>query len=161
MLTSRRFMRYTQRSPSKRWALGSGQKTCYSGIQVSQHPGALRLTMLTQMHHISAVTKLLGQTIPIRAQGAQELSIALREYLETRKDQGVDLAHWPLIRHVDIFCPADALRTGAVLVDLPGVADLNSARNSIAQNFMEKCHHFWIVAPVHRAVDDRTALGKC
>lgn len=115
----------------------------------------------TDASHPPAVTRLLDdKTHTILSDTPEELSVELRDYLETRKDLRGKIAYWPLIRHVDIFCPADALATGAVLVDLPGVADMNSARNAIAQKFLEQSHHFWIVTPVQRAADDRTALSK-
>ncbi|KJA29987.1 hypothetical protein HYPSUDRAFT_196279 [Hypholoma sublateritium FD-334 SS-4] len=66
-------------------------------------------------------------------------------------------ALWPLIRQVNVRCRAKALSTGAVLVDLPGVADANAARNSIAKDYMKKCNCIWILAPITRAVDDKTA----
>jgi Dynamin family len=68
-------------------------------------------------------------------------------------------ALWPLIRQVNVRCPSAALSTGAILVDLPGVADANAARNSIAKNYMKKCDCIWILAPITRAVDDKTARG--
>ncbi|KAG8960499.1 3-oxoacyl-[acyl-carrier-protein] synthase [Tulasnella sp. 425] len=52
---------------------------------------------------------------------------------------------------------AKALESGAVLVDLPGTADANAARSSIAQGHMQRCQSVWIMAPITRAVDDRTA----
>jgi hypothetical protein len=66
-------------------------------------------------------------------------------------------AFWPLIRQVRVRCRAAALATGAILVDLPGVADANAARNSIAKDYMKKCDCIWILAPITRAVDDKTA----
>lgn len=66
-------------------------------------------------------------------------------------------ALWPLIRQVNVRCRAAALSTGAVLVDLPGVADANAARNNIAKDYMKKCNCIWILAPITRAVDDKTA----
>ncbi|KAG1886363.1 uncharacterized protein F5891DRAFT_1120509 [Suillus fuscotomentosus] len=68
-----------------------------------------------------------------------------------------DTALWPLIRQVNIQCNARALSTGAILVDLPGVADVNPARNRIAKDYMKKCNCIWILAPITRAVDDKTA----
>jgi hypothetical protein len=47
-------------------------------------------------------------------------------------------ALWPLIRQVRVRCPSAALSTGAVLVDLPGVAGANVARNNIAKSYMKK-----------------------
>ncbi|KAI0758261.1 Dynamin family-domain-containing protein [Irpex lacteus] len=66
-------------------------------------------------------------------------------------------AYWPLIRQVQVKCNAKALSTGAILVDLPGVADANAARNNIAKDYMKKCDCIWILAPITRAVDDKTA----
>ena len=68
-------------------------------------------------------------------------------------------AFWPLIRQVNVRCDAAALSTGAILVDLPGVADANAARNNIAKDYMKKCDCIWILAPITRAVDDKTARG--
>ncbi|THH33781.1 hypothetical protein EUX98_g424 [Antrodiella citrinella] len=74
------------------------------------------------------------------------------------KDDDLDgPAFWPLIRQVNVRCNAEALSTGAVLVDLPGVADANAARNNIAKDYMKKCDCIWILAPITRAVDDKTA----
>jgi hypothetical protein len=68
-----------------------------------------------------------------------------------------DPAYWPLIRQVRVRCKTEALSTGAILVDLPGVADANAARSSIARDYMKKCDCVWILAPITRAVDDKTA----
>lgn len=59
-----------------------------------------------------------------------------------------------------MWCNAKALSTGAILVDLPGVADANAARNNIAKDYMKKCDCVWILAPITRAVDDKTARGE-
>ena len=69
-------------------------------------------------------------------------------------------ALWPLIREVHIRCHADALSSGAVLVDLPGIADANAARNNVAAGYMKEAHRIWIVAPITRAVDDGTAQSE-
>lgn len=44
-------------------------------------------------------------------------------------------------------------------LDGPGVADANAARNNIAKDYMKKCNCIWILAPITRAVDDKTARG--
>ncbi|KAK0490958.1 hypothetical protein IW261DRAFT_1434849 [Armillaria novae-zelandiae] len=66
-------------------------------------------------------------------------------------------ALWPLIRQVNVLCAAKALSTGTILVDLPGVADANAARNNVAKDYMKTCACIWILAPITRAVDDKTA----
>lgn len=43
---------------------------------------------------------------------------------------------------------------------MTGVADANAARNNIAKDYMKKCNCIWILAPITRAVDDKTARGK-
>lgn len=68
-------------------------------------------------------------------------------------------AYWPLIRQVQVKCNSRALSTGCILVDLPGVADANAARNNIAKDYMKKCDCIWVLAPITRAVDDKTARG--
>ncbi|EMD41186.1 hypothetical protein CERSUDRAFT_91948 [Gelatoporia subvermispora B] len=66
-------------------------------------------------------------------------------------------AFWPLIRQVHIKCNSRALATGATFIDLPGIADANAARDCIAKNYLKKCNYVWIVAPITRAVDDKSA----
>ncbi len=57
---------------------------------------------------------------------------------------------WPLIKLVKIRCNSDALSSGAILVDLPGVADANAARGQIAKDYMKSADFIWIVAPITR-----------
>ncbi|KAI0168301.1 hypothetical protein BJ166DRAFT_611252 [Pestalotiopsis sp. NC0098] len=67
------------------------------------------------------------------------------------------LQYWPLIKVVRMFIKADVLSTGAVIVDLPGVQDSNAARAAVAENYIKNCKYVWVVAPITRAVDDKTA----
>ena len=64
---------------------------------------------------------------------------------------------WPLIRVVKLYVKSPALSTGAVIVDLPGTLDSNPARATVAQRYMEQCTGLWIISPITRAVDDKTA----
>lgn len=80
------------------------------------------------------------------------------------KDKGNDkknrkrvMEFWPLIKVVRIYAKSDALSTGAVVVDLPGVHDSNAARAAVADGYMKQCTGLWIVAPITRAVDDKAA----
>ena len=110
----------------------------------------------------------MGTTVHLEAETPAELAQMMAPYIisqeqEQEQERGSDapssIAYWPLIRQLKVRCPARALSTGAVLVDLPGVADANAARASIANEYMQKCDHFWIAAPVTRAVNDKTAHG--
>lgn len=73
------------------------------------------------------------------------------------------ICYWPLIKVVRLYIKADVLKTGAVLVDLPGSHDSNAARSNVGEAYMVDCSALWIVAPITRAVNDKTAkdlLGK-
>ena len=119
----------------------------------------------------SEIAKLLGTTKHISAPDSKTFGKEISKYIDSKdqkrgdkkdkdkkKDDGP--AYWPLIRQVRVWCNAKALSTGAILVDLPGVADANAARNNIAKDYMKKCDCVWILAPITRAVDDKTARGK-
>lgn len=74
-----------------------------------------------------------------------------------KKKERKEMEFWPLIRVVRIQCKSSALRTGAVIVDLPGVHDANAARAAVAEGYMKQCTGLWILAPITRAVDDKAA----
>lgn len=74
---------------------------------------------------------------------------------EAKSTQTVE--YWPLIKVVRLYVKSPALETGAVIVDLPGVHDSNQARAAVAQRYMKECTGLWIVAPINRAVDDKSA----
>ncbi|KXJ94491.1 hypothetical protein Micbo1qcDRAFT_221025 [Microdochium bolleyi] len=67
------------------------------------------------------------------------------------------MALWPLIRKVRIQTKAEILSTGLVFVDLPGVADSDATRNSVAAQYLQKCDAIWVVTGIQRAVNDKTA----
>ncbi|KAK0191014.1 hypothetical protein F5146DRAFT_1196144 [Armillaria mellea] len=101
-----------------------------------------------------------GQTIMEKIQAATKKSGAnATKKRSSDKESNIKDAPalWPLIRQVNVRCAAKALSTGTVLVDLPGVADANVARNNIAKDYMKTCACIWILAPITRAVDDKTA----
>ncbi|GAD94993.1 hypothetical protein NFIA_000950 [Paecilomyces variotii No. 5] len=122
----------------------------------------------------SSVEKLLndpkladafGTTLVFEEEDAKKFYQRLKSYVDSKekrrarkKDAQKDEPEWwPLIRVVKIYVKADALSTGAVIVDLPGVQDSNSARVAVAEEYMKKCSAHWVVAPITRAVDDAIA----
>ncbi|KAL3258512.1 hypothetical protein ABHI18_005979 [Aspergillus niger] len=134
------------------------------------------------------VTDLLGTTMGFEGDDPKAFSTRLKSYIDSKGKRGrpkksaksedaaehpgsasdTDTAKqgiglWPLVRVVRIYTKAPALATGAVLVDLPGIFDSNSARVAVAEDYMRRCSAHWIVAPINRAVDDKVArdlLGK-
>ncbi|KAK4163169.1 hypothetical protein QBC43DRAFT_67836 [Cladorrhinum sp. PSN259] len=104
------------------------------------------------------VQHVLGSTKKLKATTAAGIYRHLQEYVDSKeKNTEKRMEYWPLIKVVRIYTKAAALVTGAVLVDLPGVQDSNAARAAVAENYMKACTGLWIVAPITRAVDDKTA----
>ncbi len=56
-----------------------------------------------------------------------------------KEKQVVQMEYWPLIRVVKIYTKAEALSTGAIVVDLPGVHDSNAARAAVAARYLKQC----------------------
>ncbi|KAH6632633.1 hypothetical protein F5144DRAFT_574744 [Chaetomium tenue] len=106
----------------------------------------------------ATVRQVLGTVKKLRATTAASLYRQLQNYVDSKeKDTERRMEYWPLIKVVRIFTKASALATGACIVDLPGVQDSNAARAAVAANYMKACTGLWIVAPITRAVDDKTA----
>ncbi|KAH6918037.1 hypothetical protein BKA70DRAFT_1214040 [Coprinopsis sp. MPI-PUGE-AT-0042] len=110
----------------------------------------------------SEVSSLLGSCKRVRANDSEEFRKEIAKFIDAGptngSKQGIGVTElWPLISKVTIRCNAKVLDNGATFVDLPGVDDSNAARNSIAEEFMKKATHIWILASIHRAVSDKTA----
>ncbi|KAI9662199.1 MAG: hypothetical protein M1829_006181 [Trizodia sp. TS-e1964] len=115
------------------------------------------------------VKNLFGTTRRIASSNSQEFYCRVQHYVDSsekstgkandgaKKKKKKRMEFWPLIRVVKIYTKADALATGAVVVDLPGVHDSNAARAAVAQGYIKQCTGLWIVAPINRAVDDKAA----
>ncbi|KAI7088860.1 hypothetical protein KC356_g3005 [Hortaea werneckii] len=118
-----------------------------------------------------SVTDVLGTTRRINEKEPHDFYRRLQNYVDS-KEKGTEkldkngnkitnpkreFEFWPLIKVVKIYTKADALSTGAVIVDLPGVHDSNAARAAVAENYMKQCTGLWILAPINRAVDDKAA----
>jgi len=105
-----------------------------------------------------AVRGVLGAVKSLKAATSSSIYGQLQEFVDSKEKNSVKaMEYWPLIKVVRIFTKAKALATGACLVDLPGIQDSNAARAAAASNYMKACTGLWIVAPINRAVDDKTA----
>ncbi|KAG9006590.1 hypothetical protein FRB94_000607 [Tulasnella sp. JGI-2019a] len=122
-----------------------------------------------------AVKDCLGSIKHISGKDASEFKQGIGKYVDSRgkkqikgsKDvapvigsERIEPELYPLIRKVKIGCPAKALSTGIVLVDLPGTQDTNAARAAIPEEYMKSCDRFRIPAPITRAVNDQSAKCK-
>jgi hypothetical protein len=86
------------------------------------------------------IAHVFGTTETIECQNAEEFGLVSTRYIDSKDRKG----------SVRIRVKSKVLSSGAVLVDLPGVADANLARNNIAKEYMKKCDCIWIAAPITR-----------
>lgn len=104
-----------------------------------------------------SVRSVLGTTRKLQATTAGSVYRQLQSYVDSKeKNTDKSIEYWTLIKVVRIYTKASVLSTGVCLVDLPGVQDSNAARAAVAANYMKACTGLWIVAPITRAVDDKT-----
>ncbi|KAI0431968.1 hypothetical protein F5Y09DRAFT_303069 [Xylaria sp. FL1042] len=61
---------------------------------------------------------------------------------------------WPWIKKIIVYLNANILSKGLVLVDLPGLRDLNAARRNITERYLLKCDEIFVVAAEGRATTD-------
>ncbi|KAK7708079.1 hypothetical protein SLS64_006901 [Diaporthe eres] len=62
---------------------------------------------------------------------------------------------WPLVDKVNIFVKAEVLSTGAVIRDMPGGQDGNSARSARAAADGDKYDHLCVFVPIKRAISEQ------
>ncbi|KAJ8086529.1 hypothetical protein PM082_005352 [Marasmius tenuissimus] len=109
------------------------------------------------------VSSVVGSTQKVIAENAESFSHIMLRYINSQRSsdstcgEAAEVSYWPIIRVVKIRCNSPCLATGAVLVDLPGVGDTNVARSNVCSSYMKNAHYIWVVAPITRAVDDKTA----
>ncbi|KAK4182680.1 nuclear GTPase SLIP-GC 3 [Podospora australis] len=68
-------------------------------------------------------------------------------------------ALWPYIKKISVYLNAHILSNGLVLVDLPGLRDLNSARRLITERYLRTCDEIFAVCRIGRATDDAGVLS--
>lgn len=125
----------------------------------------LQKSTVEQLMSVPDVGSILGTVKRINSRDCASFYQRLQHYVDSQQklngNKGVkpkrEFQHWPLIKVVRIYTKADALSTGAVIVDLPGVHDSNAARTAVAEGYIKECSGLWIVAPITRAVDDKAA----
>nr|OQO23405.1 hypothetical protein B0A51_11937 [Rachicladosporium sp. CCFEE 5018] len=124
---------------------------------------------VASLMRMPTVQSVLGTTKRINSSECASFYTRLQHYVDSKEKIELDkngnkktnpkrhFEYWPLKKVVKIYIKADALSTGAVIVDLPGVHDSNAARAAVAEEYMKQCTGLWIVAPINRAVDDKAA----
>ncbi|KAM0187534.1 hypothetical protein ACHAPI_011071 [Fusarium lateritium] len=64
-------------------------------------------------------------------------------------------AVWPYIRSIKVYLNAHILSRGLILVDLPGLRDLNTARRNITERYLIQCNEIIAICNIGRAVTDK------
>ncbi|KAJ7600673.1 hypothetical protein C8J56DRAFT_1156995 [Mycena floridula] len=118
------------------------------------------------------ILQLLGTTMTFSCPNSEEFlkqivryvtppsKLPLKNVLRSKKAQKYvppKAALWPLVVDVLVKCNSPLLRDGVVIADLPGVADANSSRSSVTDQYLNKANYVFIVAPVTRASDEASA----
>ncbi|KAK2054164.1 hypothetical protein LY76DRAFT_523077, partial [Colletotrichum caudatum] len=63
-------------------------------------------------------------------------------------------AVWPYIKTIKVFLNSHILSKGLVLVDLPGLRDVNSARRKITERYLLHCNEILVICHIGRATTD-------
>ncbi|KAF2137631.1 uncharacterized protein K452DRAFT_340070 [Aplosporella prunicola CBS 121167] len=69
-------------------------------------------------------------------------------------DDDCEPSPWPLVEVVRIYVDSPLLKTGVVLVDLPGLNDANEARVQASVRYLDKLEFTIVVGDIKRAEDD-------
>ncbi|XP_061468278.1 nuclear GTPase SLIP-GC [Rhineura floridana] len=120
-----------------------------------------RVDELGKLEDMQEVTQHLGTVKHICAETATDFRTNIEKFIDSQTDSLREMKggeFWPIVKCVRIrVAKAEVLKTGAVLVDLPGIRDSNAARDGAAKEYLKNCNAVWVVASITRAVDDKTA----
>ncbi|GJC81467.1 nuclear GTPase SLIP-GC [Colletotrichum liriopes] len=61
---------------------------------------------------------------------------------------------WPYVKKIKVFLNSHILSKGLVLVDLPGLRDVNAARRKITERYLLRCDEILAVCNIGRATTD-------
>lgn len=152
------------RPVSEQLVVGSGTDASMAFAKLSALYPGVSISRLVDMSPFEPanqreLSKVLGKSITVQGSTAPEFSEAVNVYIDSsNKGTGADeFAYWPLVRMVRVFVTLDILKSGLVLVDLPGLGDSNAGRTQVAANYIKELRHMWVVADIVRAIDDGIA----
>jgi hypothetical protein len=97
----------------------------------------------------------LGNTEVMAASSGAELCALYNKCVDSVND-GSEGSLWPTVRRVLLRGPWQVLRHGVRLVDAPGLADDNSARDAVVKRILQEANAVWLVSNIRRAVNDKT-----
>jgi len=82
----------------------------------------------------------------VRCDNLTDFRDELAKYLSAKE------SFWPIVKAVRITGPFQALKSGAKLVDLPGVNDPNAAREKVTHDYIKNSRFVWMVFNIKRAI---------
>ncbi|ORY11257.1 hypothetical protein BCR34DRAFT_484487 [Clohesyomyces aquaticus] len=71
--------------------------------------------------------------------------------LTSETESAVQVVSWPFIRKIRVLLRAHILSRGLIIADLPGLRDLNSARQNVTERYVRDCHQIFAVVDMGRA----------
>ena len=86
---------------------------------------------------------------------ARELCRLYSKCVDSVND-GSEGSLWPIVKRVVLRGPWHVLSQGVRLVDAPGLADDNSARDAVVKKVLQEANCVWLVSNIRRAVNDKT-----
>lgn len=87
---------------------------------------------------------------------ADKLCRALFEFITTCNSSDDGLACWPLTTKVEVYLRIDFLKN-IIIIDLPGLGDINAARRSGSSSYLSKIDHLLIATPIVGAIAGEVA----
>jgi hypothetical protein len=123
--------------------------------------------ILSSMPFQDAIATMMEWTSQLLSQNHEQSTFSTIEecsswlgYLGTATDTSVSddntRASWPFIQKVRVYLNAYILSKGLIIADLPGLRDLNSARQAITERYVRQCHQIFVVARIDRAITDES-----
>ncbi|QKX56123.1 uncharacterized protein TRUGW13939_03223 [Talaromyces rugulosus] len=74
--------------------------------------------------------------------------------LASETDERDQAYSWPLIRKLKVYLRSHILSRGLILADLPGLRDLNYARQNVTERYVRQCDLVFAIARIGRAKSD-------
>ncbi|KAK1633473.1 hypothetical protein BDP81DRAFT_463227 [Colletotrichum phormii] len=123
-------------------------------VYPSMTPQDLASSTSAQLATHQNVSGFLGTTMTLKCNNAQEMREQLEPYVDSKDKDDDTAAYWPLVKVVRLFTKARVLVNG---VTIPDHQDWDAARAAVASEYIKSCSGVWVVAPINRAVDNKTA----
>ncbi|KAF4998211.1 hypothetical protein FGRMN_3260 [Fusarium graminum] len=108
------------------------------------------LSQLTQWASEAMPSPLNTRYIGLSPQACSDTLMGLSSEPASRESPAI----WPYIRSLRVYLNAHILSRGLILVDLPGLRDLNTARRNITERYLIECNEILAICNIGRAATD-------